>query len=66
MEKLEAENARLKQPNDSPAGCLTDGGTVGQPDASGAMSGGADFLTGGLWPLDAVQTAGAPPPAITH
>jgi hypothetical protein len=35
-------------------------GTVGQPDASGAMTGGSYSLTGGFWSLYAVQTSGAP------
>ena len=36
-------------------------GTIGQPDAGGAMSGGNYSLTGGFWSLiSVVQTAGAP------
>jgi hypothetical protein len=36
-------------------------GTIGQPDASGAMSGGNYSLTGGFWSLISVaQTPGAP------
>ena len=35
-------------------------GTIGQPDASGAMSGGNYSLTGGFWAAYAVQTPGAP------
>jgi hypothetical protein len=35
-------------------------GTIGQPDASGAMSGGQYSVTGGFWSLFAVQTPGAP------
>ena len=36
-------------------------GTIGQPDASGAMTGGNYSLTGGFWSLiSVVQTAGAP------
>ena len=36
-------------------------GTIGQPDASGAMTGGDWALTGGFWSLISVaQTAGAP------
>jgi hypothetical protein len=36
-------------------------GTIGQPDASGAMSGGNYSLTGGFWSLiSVVQTAAAP------
>jgi hypothetical protein len=35
-------------------------GTIGQPDASVAMTGGSYSVTGGFWSLFAVQTAGAP------
>ena len=36
-------------------------GTIGQPDAGGAMSGGQYSVTGGFWSLiSVVQTAGAP------
>src|SRR5882672_8799478 len=36
-------------------------GTVGQPDASGAMSGGNYSVTGGFWAfINVVQTPGAP------
>ena len=36
-------------------------GTIGQPDASGAMSGGNYSMTGGFWALiNVVQTPGAP------
>ena len=35
-------------------------GTLGQPDAGSAMSGGGYSLTGGFWALYAVQTAGVP------
>jgi len=36
-------------------------GTIGQPDASGAMSGGQYSVTGGYWALiNVVQTPGAP------
>jgi len=36
-------------------------GTIGQPDAGGAMSGGGYSLTGGFWSIiSVVQTAGAP------
>jgi hypothetical protein len=35
-------------------------GTIGQPEASGAMTGGSYSLTGGFWALYAVQTPGAP------
>jgi len=42
-------------------------GTIGQPDASGAMTGGNYSLTGGFWSLIAVvQTAGLPNLTITH
>ena len=42
-------------------------GTIGQPDASGAMAGGNYSLTGGFWSLiSVVQTAGAPTLIITH
>jgi hypothetical protein len=34
-------------------------GTIGQQDASGAMTGGSYSLTGGFWSLYAVQTPGA-------
>jgi len=36
-------------------------GTIGQPDASGALIGGSYSVTGGFWSvLNLVQTAGAP------
>jgi hypothetical protein len=42
-------------------------GTIGQPDASGAMTGGNYSLTGGFWSLvDVVQTPGAPTLYISH
>jgi hypothetical protein len=42
-------------------------GTIGQPDAGGAMSGGNYSVTGGFWSLiSVVQTAGAPPLYISH
>lgn len=42
-------------------------GTIGQPDASGAMTGGSYSLTGGFWSLiSVVQTAGAPTLYISH
>jgi hypothetical protein len=42
-------------------------GTIGQPDASGAMTGGNYSLTGGFWSLiSVVQTLGAPTLTITH
>ena len=49
----------------STGGVYSVSGTVGQPDASGAMSGGGYSLTGGFWALYAVQTAGAPVLQIT-
>ena len=37
-------------------------GTIGQPDASGVLSGGTYSMTGGFWSLvSVVQTPGAPP-----
>ena len=50
----------------STGGVYTVSGTVGQPDASGAMTGGSYSLTGGFWALYAVQTAGAPWLTITR
>ena len=44
----------------SSGGTYSVGGTIGQPDASGAMSGGNYSMTGGFWSLCAVQTPGAP------
>src|SRR5450755_1832836 len=41
-------------------------GTIGQHDASGAMSGGNYSVTGGFWSLFAVQTPGAPLLTITY
>jgi hypothetical protein len=42
-------------------------GTIGQPDAGGAMTGGNFSVTGGFWSLiAAVQTPGAPLLTITH
>src|SRR5208337_826669 len=41
-------------------------GTIGQHDASGAMTGGNYSLTGGFWALYAVQTPGAPMLYISH
>jgi hypothetical protein len=42
-------------------------GTIGQPDASGAMTGGNYSLTGGFWALiSVVQTPGAPTLSISH
>jgi hypothetical protein len=45
----------------STGGTYSVSGTIGQPDASGAMSGGNYSVTGGFWSLiSVVQTAGAP------
>jgi len=42
-------------------------GTIGQPDAGAAMSGGSYSLTGGFWSLiGVVPTPGAPTLTITH
>ncbi len=42
-------------------------GTIGQPEAGGAMSGGPYSVTGGFWSLIAVvQTAGLPNLSIAH
>jgi hypothetical protein len=42
-------------------------GTIGQPDASGAMTGGNYSVTGGFWSLiNVVQTPGAPTLYISH
>jgi hypothetical protein len=42
-------------------------GTIGQPDASSAMTGGGYSLTGGFWSLiSVVQTAGLPTLTVTH
>jgi len=42
-------------------------GTIGQPDASGAMSGGSYSVTGGFWSLiSVVQTPGVPNLTIAH
>jgi hypothetical protein len=42
-------------------------GTIGQPDASGALTGGNYSLTGGFWSLiSVVQTPGAPLLTITY
>ena len=48
-------------------GNYTVSGTIGQPDASGAMSGGNYSVTGGFWSLvSVVQTPGAPALLISH
>jgi len=50
----------------STGGVYAVSGTIGQPDASGAMTGGNYSLTGGFWSLiAAVQTPGAPTLYIT-
>ena len=41
-------------------------GTIGQPDAGGAMTGFNYSLTGGFWAIYAVNMPGAPLLAITH
>ena len=41
-------------------------GTIGQPDAIGAMTGGDYSFTGGFWSLYAVQIPGAPFLDITY
>lgn len=42
-------------------------GTIGQPDASGAMSGGSYSVTGGFWALiSVVQTPGLPNLTVNH
>ena len=51
----------------STGGVYAVSGTIGQPDASGAMTGGNYSLTGGFWSLIAVvQTGGAPTLYISH
>lgn len=50
----------------STGGVYSVSGTIGQQDASGAMSGGSYSVTGGFWSLYAVQTSGAPWLTITH
>jgi hypothetical protein len=44
----------------STGGVYSVSGTIGQPDASSAMTGGNYSVTGGFWSLFAVQTPGAP------
>jgi hypothetical protein len=44
----------------STGGVYSISGTIGQPDASGVMSGGNYSLVGGFWAIQAVQTPGAP------
>jgi hypothetical protein len=50
----------------STGGVYSVSGTIGQPDAGPAMSGGNFSLTGGFWSLFAVQTPGAPLLAISR
>lgn len=51
----------------STGGVFSASGTIGQPDASGAMSGGNFSVTGGFWSLiSVVQTPGAPTLYISH
>ncbi|HLX69249.1 MAG TPA: hypothetical protein VKV04_06440 [Verrucomicrobiae bacterium] len=51
----------------SAGGAYQVSGTIGQPDASVAMSGGNYSLTGGFWSLiSVVQIAGAPTLYISH
>jgi hypothetical protein len=51
----------------STGGVYAVSGTIGQPDASGPMTGGNYSLTGGFWSLiSVVQTAGLPALTITH
>jgi hypothetical protein len=50
----------------STGGVFSVSGTVGQPDAGGAMAGGNYSLTGGFWSLYAVQALGAPFLTITY
>ena len=49
------------------AGTFSVSGTIGQPDASAAMSGGSYSVTGGFWSLiSVVQTPGAPTLNISY
>jgi len=51
----------------STGGTYTVSGTIGQPDASSAMTGGNYSITGGFWALiQVVQTPGAPTLYISH
>ena len=51
----------------STGGVYAVSGTIGQADASGAMSGGQYSVTGGFWSLiSVVQTVGAPTLTVTH
>lgn len=52
---------------DSTGGTFSVSGTIGQHDASDAMTGGGFSVTGGFWSLiSAVQTVGAPTLYISH
>jgi len=44
----------------STGGAYALSGTIGQSDASGAMTAGNYSLTGGFWALNVIQTPGAP------
>ncbi len=50
----------------STGGVYSVSGTIGQPDAGVAMTGGNYSLTGGFWAIYAVQTPGAPMLYITQ
>ena len=50
----------------STGGTYSVSGTIGQPDASGAMTGNGYSLVGGYWAMFAVQTPGAPLLTITY
>ena len=51
----------------STGGTYSVSGTIGQPDASGAMVGGNYSVTGGFWALiNVVQTPGAPTLYVSH
>jgi hypothetical protein len=51
----------------STGGIYSVSGTIGQPDASAAMSGGNYSVAGGFWALiNVVQTPGAPTLYISH
>lgn len=50
----------------STGGTFQVNGTIGQPDASAAMTGGNFSLTGGFWSLYAMQMPGAPLLTITN
>ena len=51
----------------STGGAYQVSGTIGQPDASGVLSGGQYSVTGGFWSLiSVVQTPGAPLLSVTY